>query len=66
MGRKCPCEDVILPPKPANDFCVALSDGSAYCPKTETIIPAAGLVCRKATDDTEIWTWIDFVVDAIK
>lgn len=65
MGRKCPCEDIVLPPSPPNNFCVALSDGRAYCPSTDQVIPAAGLVCRSSSADDAIWIWIENAIRAV-
>ena len=65
FGKKCPCEDLVLPPKPQNNWCVALSDGRAYCPDTDQTIPAAGLVCRTASDDDSIWLWIQNAIDQV-
>ena len=66
FGRKCPCEDVKLPPKPANNFCVALSNGMAFCPQTEEMVQVQGMVCREATEDSEVWIWIENAIEAIR
>lgn len=66
MGRKCPCEDIILPPKPPSDFCLYLSNGRAYCAATDTVIEPIGMICREPKQDDAIWVWIQTAIDAVR
>ena len=65
MGRKCPCENVILPPKPSSDFCLYLSNGRAYCSATDSVNEPLGQICREPAQDAAIWLWIDTAIEAV-
>lgn len=64
MGKKCPCEDLKLPPVPLVEHCVAHGDGTC------TYYDEAGnphrvidrnKVCRDAMDDAALFNWIHWV-----
>ena len=63
MGRKCPSENISLPPRPDVRACIALSNGQMAC--GAIIVPAAGAYCRQPENDAEIVKWIDFAWEAV-
>lgn len=67
MGRKCPCEDVVLPAKPVVESCVANDDGTAWCCNDLGCakFPVVNKVCREALQDAELFKWIDYVSESI-
>lgn len=67
MGRKCPCEDIVLPPKPVVEQCIASSNGTAACCNDAgcVVVPVQNMVCRDSIQDAELFKWIEFAIEAV-
>jgi hypothetical protein len=63
MSRRCPCEEITLPPAPIVESCIANNDGTMFC--NGILYPAQNSVCRSALSDSEIFRWIDFAVETV-
>lgn len=68
MARKCPCEDIILPPRPIVENCISNGDGTCtYCNDYGCAkVDSLNKVCRDARQDAEVFNWIDYVTEAVK
>lgn len=70
MGRRS-CDPPVLPVRPAMEFCIANSDGSAECfdsrqnpPNYQK--PIVNHVCTNANDYTTQEEWVKQVIEACK
>jgi len=63
MGKKCPCEDILLPPKPIVENCVANADGTCFSGSDR--IPVVNKVCRDAKQDADVFNWIDYAIEVV-
>lgn len=62
FARRCPCEEVILPPPPSVVSCIANESGTMFC--NGELYPVVNNICRPASQDAELFKWIDFAVSA--
>lgn len=67
MARKCPCEDIVIPPVPIVETCVAHADGTAFCCMNGDCktVPVINKVCRQASHDADLFKWINYVTEVI-
>lgn len=57
MGKPCNCEQVVLPPKPRVESCIANADGTMFC--NGVLFPAVNSYCRSPDQDAAIVNWIE-------
>lgn len=58
MGKKCPCEEIVLPSIPLVENCIAGTNG--ICFENGEPIPVINKVCREASQDADLFKWIDY------
>lgn len=64
MGKKCPCEEIKLPPVPIVEHCIANADSTCFYFDNDGVIhrvPVVNKVCRQADEDAAIFNWIKWV-----
>lgn len=72
MGKKCPCEDIIVPNRPDQELCIANGVGGAGC--FDARIPESkynrdsitNYVCTNPVDAAGQEMWIQDVLNLIK
>lgn len=62
-GKRCPCEELRIPPKPDLTACIANGDGTMWC--NGELFPDTNMVCRSPANELAIVTWIETVWSAI-